>query len=240
MAWGRIDDGLYDHPKLDALGRNRLPCVGLWSLAISWSNRRSTDGYVPTERIVALGGSSALADALVVAGMFETADGGYLIHDFLEFNEDAATVKARRDAAAARQRRHRSVTRGVTRDDVGDITRDNDVSHALPARGRAAASRPVPSRPVPSTPIPPHSGGRRIDGTSPRQIAEEQAKTQTGIDEAKRWRRQERQLAAYRGALTEDQRIDMNARDAALDEIPDWSEHKAKLEAEARPTVDVL
>jgi hypothetical protein len=168
MPWGRLDDGLYDHPKLDLLGRDRLRAVGLWTLSISWCNRRLTDGFVPCDRIRLLGGTPALADLLVSAGMFEERPGGYLIHDFLAFNDSAEIVQARRDAAADRQRKKRGVTpssqrdsqrdKGVTDDDPDDMSRPrhsvthSDVtreSHEHRARANGRASRPVPARPVP-------------------------------------------------------------------------------------------
>lgn len=55
MPWGRLDDSFYDHPKLDDLGSSRLAGAGLWAIAISWCNRRLTDGLVPRERIRQLG-----------------------------------------------------------------------------------------------------------------------------------------------------------------------------------------
>ena len=105
MPWGRLDDGLYDHPKLDDLGRDRLAGVGLWTLAISWCNRRLTDGFVPSDRIRLLGGTPALADRLVASGLFERHPEGYVVHDFLTFNESREQVEARRDADRKRKRR---------------------------------------------------------------------------------------------------------------------------------------
>jgi hypothetical protein len=167
MPWGRLDDGLYDHPKLDALGRERLAGIGLWSLAISWCNRRLTDGVIPLDRIRLLGGTTQLADRLVEADLFERHADGYAIHDFLEFNDSREQVEARREAAAERQRRHRSGTRDTTRESHGesrrDSTRDSQsdkgVGHASIARAPAAA-RPDPTESI-TTPQPPASGGRR-------------------------------------------------------------------------------
>jgi hypothetical protein len=96
MPWGRIDDGFYDHPKLDDLGRNRLACIGLYALALSWSNRYLTDGHIPDDRVKRLGGTPVLADALVRAGLWDKLVDGYRIHDFLDYNESADDVRERR------------------------------------------------------------------------------------------------------------------------------------------------
>ena len=147
MPWGKLDDSLYDHPKLDRLGRNRLLGVGLWSVAISWCNRRLTDGHVPIERIKRLGGTVRLADALVEAELFERTPDGYLVHDFLHFNESKATVLARRAAEAERQRKRRESQAESGR----DTGRTTGVSTRTP-------SRPVPASPVPAAQPAPDDG----------------------------------------------------------------------------------
>jgi hypothetical protein len=50
-------------------------------------------------------------------------------------------------------------------------------------------------------------------------------------------RRQQRELASYRGSITEDERRSMNERDAPLAEIPDWAAHLAEIEASGAPTL---
>ena len=98
MPWGSLDDSLYDHPKLDLLGSSRLPCVGLWILAVSWSNRYLTDGFIPRTRVEKLHGTVNLAEKLVTAGLFERAGEDYRVHDFLDFNPSAGEIQARRKA----------------------------------------------------------------------------------------------------------------------------------------------
>lgn len=155
MPWGRIDDGLYDHPKLDRLGAHRLAGVGLWSLAISWCNRRLTDGHLPADRIRLLGGTTALADRLVDAGMFDRCAEGYRVHDFLEFNESRETVEARREADRKRKRKpnglHPEATPDSDRSPDGNQpdsdSRDARAGGTRRASGRA--SRPGPSESIP-------------------------------------------------------------------------------------------
>jgi hypothetical protein len=96
MAWGRIDDTFYDHPKVDHLGKDRLRCVGLYFLALSWSNRYLTDGFIPFDRVVRLGGTKFLAERLVRVGLWDLQADGYLVHDFLEYNDSGDSVRKRR------------------------------------------------------------------------------------------------------------------------------------------------
>ncbi len=156
MPWGRLDDTLYDHPKLDALGSAKLQGVGLWTLAITWSNRWLTDGAIPTERIKKLGGSVALANRLVDAGLFDKTATGYQIHDFLEFNDSREEILAKRAQERDKKRRQRANgSAHVDRDpndgrftplspqvSPGDTPRDNPRDSLQPS----PATRPVPSR----------------------------------------------------------------------------------------------
>ena len=109
MPWGRLDDSLYDHPKLDRIPLDqRLAAIGLWARAISWCNRFLTDGHLPRGRVEKLDGTLELADILVGAGLFEAVATGYQVHDFLEFNDARAVVIERREKEAERQREWRA------------------------------------------------------------------------------------------------------------------------------------
>ena len=155
MPWGRIDDSLYDHPKLDALGRNRLACVGLNTLAQSWCNRWLTDGHVPADRVRKLGGTVALAETLVTAGMWERTDGGYQIHDFLDYNDSREEVTAQRAAARERMREHRRNRNGSSDDVPANLAGSSD-------------DVPVPRGRPPAPAPPPGGGGAPGGGPRPR------------------------------------------------------------------------
>ena len=116
MPWARIDDTLYDHPKVDALGKDRLPALGLMALALSWCNRYLTDGFVPTERVARLGGTRRLAELLCTVGLWDRVDDGYRIHDFLHYSKSRTVVERERLQARERQAKSR---------------RDGDESHAV-------------------------------------------------------------------------------------------------------------
>jgi hypothetical protein len=142
MPWGRIDDSLYDHPKLNDLGRWRLPCIGLYTLAISWSNRFLTDGHIPTDQVKRLGGTPLFAEQLVRAGLWDKVADGYRVHDFLDFNPSRREVEDGRKAARERMRRQRRDANGKFAGTSGEV------------REKFGGSSPAPSLPVPSIPIP--------------------------------------------------------------------------------------
>jgi len=177
MPWGKLDDSLYDHPKLDALGKLRLPCVGLWAVAISWSNRRLTDGHIPLDRIRLLGGTRGQAEALVAAGLFDQDDEGYRIHDFGDFNDTRDAVLVRRAAAAERQRQsrvsreqsHGESHRKSQRDSHSDSSRESQrESLGDLAPGGARSRVPGPTRPESESP---QRVAKAVGGTAARGTA---------------------------------------------------------------------
>lgn len=97
MPWGKIDDSLYDHPKVEAIPPNmRNACIGLWVRCISWSNRYLTNGYVPNERLRKLDGRASEVQFLIAAELFERRDSGVLIHDFTHYNPTRQQVEEKR------------------------------------------------------------------------------------------------------------------------------------------------
>lgn len=126
MPWGRLDDSLYDHPKLDEFPSDeptlrrivdslsledlvRLAGLGLWARAISYSNRHLTDGQLTRSTVVRrLGGSAELADAVSHAELFDSSQNGYAIHDFLAFNDSRQEVLERRQKEADRKAAYRA------------------------------------------------------------------------------------------------------------------------------------
>lgn len=79
MTWARIDDGLYDDPRVTAAG---LDAMGLYVLAASYMGRYNTDGAIDRARVKRLAGrrGAPLAARLVAAGLWEaTGEGWQLI-----------------------------------------------------------------------------------------------------------------------------------------------------------------
>lgn len=140
MPWFRVDDGFHSHPK--ALSTS-LAARGLWVTAGSWSSAHLTDGVVPDQVLVSLGGTPELAAELVAAGLWKRRRNGWAFHDWRDKNPTKEAVENERAAARERQRRSRE---GKSSRRDSDVT--NGVSHRTPSRrdGRSKNDLPVPSR----------------------------------------------------------------------------------------------
>jgi hypothetical protein len=104
MAWVKFDDGYADHRKVAGLtdAAFRLHTAG-----ILYCGRHLTDGLIEgaeVPRLVRRFRPKALTE-LVEGGLWvPLMDGGlFRIHDYLDWNDTAEVVKARRDAAARRK-----------------------------------------------------------------------------------------------------------------------------------------
>jgi hypothetical protein len=104
MAWFRVDDHLYGHPKWLGLPRGAR---ALWTTAGSWASGQLTDGFIPTAVLPALDGTRREATALVEAGLWEEAEGGWLFHDWADFQPTRASVIEKRQKSAERLRKWR-------------------------------------------------------------------------------------------------------------------------------------
>ena len=99
MAWVKIDDGIAQHPKVIRAGPLGLALV---LAAICYANRYLTDGFIPKESVPLLlnfNGSVApdiLASKLVALELWEQAEGGYRIHDYLEHQRSKVEIEADR------------------------------------------------------------------------------------------------------------------------------------------------
>jgi hypothetical protein len=91
MTWLKLDDGFYDHPKVLQAGNE---AVGVFCRGLSYCGKQLTDGFIPKGIARSLGKPKAIA-ALMAAGLWEEIEGGYQVHDFLDFNPSAAEVKAK-------------------------------------------------------------------------------------------------------------------------------------------------
>lgn len=102
MAWVRLDDGFAEHPKVEEVG----PLAGFLHIAaLCYCNRNLTDGFIPASRVTKLADVPAVrkhAQALVRVGMWLEVDGGYQVHDYLEYQPSKAKVEAEREAARKR------------------------------------------------------------------------------------------------------------------------------------------
>lgn len=102
MGWVRLEDTFCEHPKVETLAD--LP-FRLHVKAICYANRNLTDGFIPTVAARAMGGPrhKSASHALVSAGLWELARGGFRIHDYLDFQPARESVVTRRMADRVRK-----------------------------------------------------------------------------------------------------------------------------------------
>jgi hypothetical protein len=165
MPWSKIDDAILDHDKvehaaarLNAKG-GQLQVLGAVVFAIVYCNRKLTDGTVPDRALTAAGVSLPLRRALVDVQLWHEADGGITVHDYLDYNESASQIKARRSRDRERKRSREGFpsSNGIPDGFQPDSTR-NPLGFHQDSHGSSSRAVPVPSRPVP---VPPNPHARR-------------------------------------------------------------------------------
>jgi hypothetical protein len=128
VAWVRIDDKFSEHPKVAKVGPLG---VAMQMAALCYANRNLTDGFIPKSEVpllvnfdgIALSSSQAaspdcdepvavtwqyVVGVLVKAGLWEEAEGGYMIHDYLDYQPSRESVIRARKAGVERVREYRA------------------------------------------------------------------------------------------------------------------------------------
>lgn len=98
MAWFKLDDKVHSHPKTIMAGN---AAFGLWARLGSYCSDHLTDGIVPRE-VAESYGTKPEIKALLRVGFIEVADGGYRVHDYLDYNPPRVKVLEERRLTAER------------------------------------------------------------------------------------------------------------------------------------------
>lgn len=105
--WVRLDDGFYDHPKARAVGKDgrELYIAGLCRVAATLS-----DGFIPDADLQLVAAKAEVKPRptvarLVEARLWERVEGGWLVHDYHDWNPtaDEQIEKRRKRAEAGRK-----------------------------------------------------------------------------------------------------------------------------------------
>jgi hypothetical protein len=147
VSWFYVDDRFHSHKKLAHLPERMLTaCVGLWTLAGSWSRNELTGGSIPSGQVRRLGGTTKEADALVAAGLWVKTEDGYAFHDWAEWQETTEDVAERRKQTKERVRKLRA-SRSAGKSRNADVTplheRYGCVSNAGVTQQYARGNAPV-------------------------------------------------------------------------------------------------
>jgi hypothetical protein len=205
VTWLHVDDAMPEHPKIQGLSDAafRLHIRGL-----AYCARLLTDGHVPEKVALQMlpTRSRRALDQLVTDQIWHRENGGFEIHDYLDYNPSREHVLAKRKARSeagkrGNQARWGSQERSQTRSQTG--------SHKRSQTRSQTGTPPIPPKGV-SSPLPPQSGGSqmrdlepveptaaltpRLAGTNPRATAERdrearahQALVQRARDQYQAW-----------------------------------------------------
>ena len=99
MTWVKIDDRFPDHPKALALGDDYNDCVVLHLRGLCYCAANLTDGFIPG-RIFK--GYDEQIERLVEVGLWRKAQGGFRVHDYLEYNPSRDEALAQRESRSER------------------------------------------------------------------------------------------------------------------------------------------
>jgi hypothetical protein len=109
MVWAKLDDDILDNPKIAEAG---VLGFALFVAGITWCCRNLTDGFIPRGRVSCLlemPDAKGVAQKLIELGLWDEAEGGYQVHDFLVYNPSREKVLAERFLAAERKAKSRLV-----------------------------------------------------------------------------------------------------------------------------------
>lgn len=145
MAWVKLDDSMPTHPKVMASG---VDGYALDVAGISYCNRYSTDGFIASHVIGAvlpmLRNPQKVAAKLVEVGRWSQVEGGWLIHDYHDYQPTAEHQREVSQKRAEAGRIGGSKPKPKQNAYRGEAERKQNASDF---------SNPVPSRPVPSNTV---------------------------------------------------------------------------------------
>ena len=161
MTWTKLDDNIFDHPKMLKAGED---AANLYVRALVYCNRYLTDGRIEEETLGAVTrrpDAEALVAKLVKVGLWEEhPDGGWLVHNFHEHNPSAEEVLAKRAELSAKRSeagRRGGVRSGEARSNeakakqvASEATKQNGSKGEATREANVEANakpRPDPSRP---------------------------------------------------------------------------------------------
>lgn len=112
MPWVKLDDRFPSHRKVALLPDRAFR---LHVSAICWCSENLTDGRIADRElplVAKVRGLKATAQQLADAGLWDRIDGGWQIHDYLDYNPSREQVLAERKKNAERQERFRQRRNG--------------------------------------------------------------------------------------------------------------------------------
>ncbi|MFD3520473.1 hypothetical protein [Streptomyces sp. NPDC058653] len=165
MPWVRLDDRFPSHRKVALLSDRAFR---LHVSAICWCAENLTDGHVSDRELTLVAhvrGVKATAKQLEDAGLWDRVDGGWVVHDYLDYNPSRDQVLAERKKNAARQEAFRQRRNGKPIPPPDDS--NNGRSNGVTSNGKTHDSDTTATRAR-------HDSDTTATGTRPLQDEESQ------------------------------------------------------------------
>lgn len=108
MGWIKAENSMPSHPKILAANLG-VSCTPGWLFVcgLCYANEHLTDGFIPIHVLPALAPGtkkvSAAVARLVAAQLWHEIEGGWIIHDYQDFQRSADAIRERRTADSARK-----------------------------------------------------------------------------------------------------------------------------------------
>lgn len=154
MSWVRIHDGAMNHPKILEVFNPRDP-FGLWVWGLAYVQLHLTDGFIP-EKALAVYRVKSTVDRLVTVGLWDRVDAGYVVHDYLHWNDSKMTITQKRLEAKDRMKNVRDRTRRER--SVSERLTENFSRRSSTWSGSLSTNSEKESEEKPSTPKPRPTG----------------------------------------------------------------------------------
>ena len=109
LPWVRLDANVYtNHKMLNLVAERRHRAALAYVFGLAYSGGHELDGFIPEAALPLLHATSTDAAALVDAGLWEKARGGWIVNDWSEFQVSSDVTRQRRERAqrAANKRWH--------------------------------------------------------------------------------------------------------------------------------------
>lgn len=153
MAWFKVDDGFYDHPKVEELPN---AAVGLWVKAGTWCAKHETDGVIPATRVKAFKGTASQIRALIECGLWSetTTNSGAKAYSFRDwFDYQPSREEREKERALWREKKRKSRSQKLDK-----LRQQQNVPEGVPEMSPEGTNEGVPEMsgtiPVPSRPDP--------------------------------------------------------------------------------------
>lgn len=146
MAWVKLDDAFFRHDKARSAGKDGR---ALFVASLCYSADRRSDGFIADTHLGVLAAEAevrtAVAKVLIEVGLWERVEGGYHVHDYLDYQPSADEVEQRR------LKRAEAGSKGGTRAAQTRAKRQASATASATAKSQQPPKQPASK---PATPLP--------------------------------------------------------------------------------------